>query len=333
MSDPNTAQGPQQANLLKLNRSNLDKIRVSIGGGRGIVTAIGNILRSVGFKKLTPFGNLGVLSQILADDLADLVFCDIGVEGGNIFSTIRAIRRQEIGKNPFTITFVLIKDTDVNAIRTYADSGVDDLIVVPVSTEALIHRLAVLANHRKPFVVTRDYIGPDRRSKERTEGEAIPRLNAPNIFQFLNDTGRGMGPYKDMVAKGSSILKDRWMERQAIQVAYLLEQGIPNLVMRSTDGEGATSSLRDELVAAVDAALSACKGSRYASEDVTFNTIKTVFLSAYDAKSPMPEDLDSLNKLARILRKTFTASHADQFNLPNNMVYEKKKVKTAPLGQ
>ena len=65
----------------------------------------------------------------------------------------------------------ILTDQGYRSLRDYGDLDIvedeikntlPDLIVM----DSMMDRISAVAYHRKPFVVTSDYIGPDRRTKE-----------------------------------------------------------------------------------------------------------------------------------------------------------------------
>jgi hypothetical protein len=138
------------------------------------------------------------------------------------------------------------------------------------------------------------------------EGANISKLEAPNIFSYVKNGSRGKGFYGDNVKKGAAILKDRWAERQAIQIAYLVEKSLPVLAQRPSQADEITKTFIDDFVVATQTAERSIVGTRYASEDIVLHTLSTVMIRACTAEIPEAEDLATLGKLAQIVRKTFT---------------------------
>ena len=296
-----------KANLSEtLDRRDLDKIRLVVGvSGDQTRSVLCNILKAMGFSRITAFNSLAQVRARIADNLADLVVCAVDIEGGDIQSVIRDVRRQKIGKNPFLFTVYIVNSSGSEFVRSCVDSGVDDLILGPISAASMSNRIAALARNRKPFVVARDYIGPDRRRAERMEEANISELEAPNIFSYVKNGSRGKGFYSDNVKKGAAILKDRWAERQAIQVAYLVEKGIPVLAQRPSQADEITKTFIDDFIVATRTAEDSIVGTRYASEDIVLHTLATVMVRACAAEIPEAEDMATLGKLTQLVRKTF----------------------------
>jgi hypothetical protein len=93
----------------------------------------------------------------------------------------------------------------------------------------------VLAGQRKPFVVTADYIGPDRR-KDPDRGSEIPLIDVPNTLKAKAE-GKPimMNDLDAMIGKARQQIDDQKLKRNAFQISFLvglvlplLEQGILN---------------------------------------------------------------------------------------------------------
>src|SRR3546814_18089900 len=54
------------------------------------------------------------------------------------------------------------------------------LLVKPLSTRIILDRIETVALHRKPFVVTSDYIGPDRRTAVARRDSNVPLIEVPH---------------------------------------------------------------------------------------------------------------------------------------------------------
>ena len=93
---------------------------------------------------------------------------------------IRDIRNGLLHQHPFPLVIALAHEQQEQQLRELIDSGPDAVVLTPVSITNLFSKIDRLAAGRKPFVVTRDYVGPDRRSAPR-EGVGAPRvIEAPN---------------------------------------------------------------------------------------------------------------------------------------------------------
>jgi len=139
-------------------------------------------LYEIGFREIEAAASLSELRARLDDQPCDLVVID-AEEGGDVFAFVSALRNGRIGSNPFTVVFLTCWTRDEPTVRRALDSGADDLVARPFSASFLKERVNAAIERRKRFVVTSEYVGPDRRSAPR-EGAGEPRyLDAPNTLR------------------------------------------------------------------------------------------------------------------------------------------------------
>ncbi len=112
----------------------------------------------------------------------DIMICDADTRGGDLFEVTSAIRNNEIGLNPFLAILALSWDPTERLVKAAANSGADFLIAAPFSPKQILDRIRSLVHNRAPFVVTSDYIGPDRRDDNRRDS-TVPLLAVPNSLR------------------------------------------------------------------------------------------------------------------------------------------------------
>ncbi len=112
----------------------------------------------------------------------DLVIGDSRSDSGDTCEMVRKIRQNGIGKNPFVTVIVTLWDTAPEQVNTTIEAGADDLIMRPMSTLNLRDRVVSLVHSRKPFIVTGDYVGPERRQIVRGLTRVSPMI-VPNSLQ------------------------------------------------------------------------------------------------------------------------------------------------------
>ncbi|MBK0572118.1 response regulator receiver protein, partial [Klebsiella pneumoniae] len=77
--------------------------------------------------------------------------------------TIQDLRQGGQGFNPFIVIIVTAWEKSGALVSRVVNSGADDLLLRPFSTTLLGQRIETHVERRKGFVVTTDYVGPDRR--------------------------------------------------------------------------------------------------------------------------------------------------------------------------
>jgi DNA-binding response OmpR family regulator len=139
-------------------------------------------LLNIGFGDVVAVEDFSIFLEKAATGNFDLVLADTRSPEENTLETIRDIRQNIMGKNTFVNIIVSLWDTSPDAVSNVINSGADDLISRPMSRSNILERVVRLVRARKPFIVTADYVGPDRRFVPRgyPEGSA---LVVPNSLQ------------------------------------------------------------------------------------------------------------------------------------------------------
>lgn len=156
-------------------------IRIIIAEGNPDVRrSLRSILQINGFRNISDVGDLGKMTELIERGDIDLIMVDFELPGGDPCDVIRAIREERLGNDPF-LPFVLIAETiSENNVKKVVDSGVDHVLKKPISTSDLLDRVRELIENRKPFAVTQTYVGPDRRSRDRSDPIRDKLVTAPN---------------------------------------------------------------------------------------------------------------------------------------------------------
>jgi DNA-binding response OmpR family regulator len=126
-----------------------------------------NALGTAGFKDVRAVGRLAMVRDIVNASLVDLLILDVDTPDGDAIALVSEIRNSRSGRNPFLPIIFVTWDTDPATISRAANSGVDFILMKPLSPTQLFTRIKSLVSDRKPFVATPGYIGPERREKER----------------------------------------------------------------------------------------------------------------------------------------------------------------------
>ena len=141
-------------------------------------------LNEIGFKKIACVSNIEEFDQYLTENTPELIVAECGSPELDMLGRVRKLRRSELGQNPFAVILLTTWLRDGQHIREVIESGADDLIVRPFSTQFAEERVRSLVKMRKDFVVTSDYVGPDRRKSSDRPSDA-PAVQVPNILQAM----------------------------------------------------------------------------------------------------------------------------------------------------
>jgi len=91
------------------------------------------------------------------------------------------VRHGRYGRNPFVSLIVTTTSTDNRDITRLIRQGADDVVVKPITARILGERIEYVAVHRRPFIVTSDYVGPDRRLDDERPS-TVEQLEVPNTL-------------------------------------------------------------------------------------------------------------------------------------------------------
>lgn len=154
----------------------------------------------------------------------DIVICDVTENGDEACQVFSAIRHNQLGTNPFICIIAVAWSPRQPLVSKVVNSGADLLVAAPISPALILDRISSLVHSRKPFVVTTDYVGPDRRLSEDCErGSDIPLIDVPNS---LRDKALGQfdsNRIREEIDATRANINGQKIERQAYQITYLAD--------------------------------------------------------------------------------------------------------------
>jgi len=185
-----------------------------------------NTLQQEGFGRFEQAASYEAFLSVLAAEAFDVIVTATEISGEFIPPRIAQLRQGIFGLHPLPIVVELLVESDADYIRKVIDSGPDDLLQFPVSPGQLLSRLPILAEKRKPFIVTSDYVGPDRRQAQRP-GAAAPMVEVPNPLAMKLAQQSDAAVLEVMTAAGDRLRQMR-IARFAFELQWLL-RGIRHL--------------------------------------------------------------------------------------------------------
>lgn len=129
-------------------------------------------LFSLGFRHIESVATLEIFTECLRRRPPDLAFCEAQGAGMDLCAAIQSMRRDVTGHNPFVVIMVTAWENSTSLVTRVLDSGADDLVLRPFSTNVLGARIASHVERRKNFVITSEYVGPDRRRDSKRASNA-----------------------------------------------------------------------------------------------------------------------------------------------------------------
>jgi len=154
------------------------------------------------------------------------------MEDNRAFDIITAIRHGELGTNPFVTIMVTLQMPDGDLVKKVIKSGVDDLMLKPIPTSDLMKRVKALAAERQPFVVTTEYIGPQRRAdREQDDTEEGLKLDLVEVPNTLGAKARGEEvdefELQKLISEAKTEINEQRLQRNGPEIAALVADIVP----------------------------------------------------------------------------------------------------------
>lgn len=199
-------------------------------------------LRTFNFDSFEEFSDSDSLRRRLTNSYPDLMIVDVDLPGGDACKMTQEIRTNQLGPNPFVPIIMTSWDTEPKTIRRVIESGVDGLLLKPMSVNALKRHLDVIMLERKPFLVTSSYIGPDRRT-DPSHKSNVQLIDVPNTLK-----AKRLGQTVDLqhldrlIAENIRNVNDERLRRNAFEISFLL-----GLILPAYEGEITDIQTRKQL--------------------------------------------------------------------------------------
>lgn len=266
--------------------------------------AIRAALNREGYNNVFDFDRAAMLREAIVKNDPDLVVMDSEMDESEADQLITEMRYNKLGRNPFVPVIVTIWEPTRELVKRVASSGTDDLLVKPLSPAQVFERIKVLVNNRKPFVVTSDYIGPDRR-KDVARGSEIPTIQVPNT---LRSKVRGEPVDRSAIDRAirdaQGDINDQRLKRNAFQIGFLINLLLPELKKFEVTEERIKTV--DRLITVSRDTGNRMKGTDYEHVSSLCNAMIRVASSIADSIShPEKKDVDLLKPMSEAILAAF----------------------------
>lgn len=204
-------------------------------------TIVRRALQDIDLKNIEELNELPAADDAMVDlKQFDLIVMNVTEDDQSGIAFAADIRRRRRPCNPFTAMILTCGSSEPAMIQAALNSGTDALLLKPYSPKQVQDQVMALAERRRPFVVTADYVGPDRRQGPRDDASEIPNFVVPNT---LRDAATGNRPddTADRIEQTWSSIDKELTLRLVFQILFLLR------LMRASAGDPALAPARREL--------------------------------------------------------------------------------------
>ena len=179
------------------------------------------------------------------------------------------------------------------------DSDADDLMVKPISPKQLFTQINLLINHRRAFVVTSHFVGPDRRNRGRSEEvSSMPMIEVPNS---LREKALGEAQiqieHQERIERARILINERQLERQTQEAVALTNQITNDYDERQVTNQTHRRLTRlIHIIRNVDGSIEGTEQAVY--RGLCDNLLRSAFALREYYRTPRPEDVRVLKPYA-----------------------------------
>lgn len=183
-------------------------------------------LHDRGFANVIGTQSLGELEDRAAETLIDLVISDTDDDHQGFPAFNKLVRQGGHGKNPYSVAIgVTGTPTEAN-IKRVLDAGVDTVLLKPLSMNVLLDRLSAIIMRRKSFVVSSEYIGPDRRIRPRQE-LCLPLIDVPNTLKERMNGTYDEARIRHEIERANRLVNQQRATQDAVLINQIVSQIAP----------------------------------------------------------------------------------------------------------
>jgi len=261
-------------------------------------------LYTQGFRDFKDIGTFQDLEQAIFKEMPDLLIADFRLPGGGVCDLCYRIRHHDFEGNPFVPIVVTADNVDIEIVKKVVNSGADHFLVKPWPDLEMDERIKTLIYKRKPFVVTTDYLGPDRRTKLRDGENSAPSLVVPNVLKAKLVDGTSAEVFQAQVDQATHAVNDHKIASHVDQILWLT-----NKILPVYSGAGADQMLPnhlDRLIYISEDMARRCEGTRHSHQIDDLNKLYTIthnIRSRYN--TPDPADVADLEAVTRHIGSRF----------------------------
>lgn len=285
--------------------SHFENIRVVLAEPNAeLRTELKEQLEGFGLKNVLPTGNLSRIASAVERGEVDLLIADTSLPEGDFNEFVHAMRHGKQGANPFLVVITLVNEPSRTAVQAAIDAGTDHVLAKPFSPEALIEKVVDLTHARKRFVVTTDYIGPDRRSAHREGTMQIPLIDVPNPLHHRITGHMSIAQVRASVESAVVRINEQKVVRHAYQVGWLLDYAIPEMAALNAGLLGETPENLHKLCEVLEDTCERIRGTRYLHVSEMLMTLSRMAREALET-GLCEEDMQLMGRMADIVGRLF----------------------------
>ncbi|GAB6053404.1 response regulator [Magnetospira thiophila] len=144
-------------------------------------TIIRQTLKALGTRSVFETRDGAEAYQVMKAMNPDIVMTCLMMDPVNGLEFSTMIRNAMDSPNPYVPIIMVSGHTEERHVFNARDAGVDEFLAKPVSAHSIYSRIVEVIRHRRPFVKSASYFGPDRRRREDPSYTGVRRRAADEM--------------------------------------------------------------------------------------------------------------------------------------------------------
>jgi DNA-binding response OmpR family regulator len=155
---------------------------------------LGQILTGFGARKVHRCRTVEEAKQVVAEFEVDLMIVDAMAESGEGYEFVRWLRANVPEPNRHTPVLLTAAHTKASDVANARDCGSHFIVAKPLAPIVVLERIIWIAKEGRAFVLSDEYVGPDRRfAKSDPEGDHPRRRREDQVALQPEDAAEGSG--------------------------------------------------------------------------------------------------------------------------------------------
>ena len=274
------------------------------------------MMRGEGIRRARTFSRIDDLITALKEAPPDLLIAADDMDP-TLFDVIRDIRHFKLGRNPFIMITLVVRPESDDAVKRAILAGADDVMIKPVAPGKMLERVAHMTMNRLPFIVTTDYVGPERRRPGQTE-----RPSKIKLLTVVNTLKRKVEGQRMTQGELSREVENCMNEVMAARLdSHGLKLGwVCNLILKAYDEKRIDKELEDRVLVLVSVLEDASRTARAIGEpelaNICTQMARQVEEMAENYQNPTDNQLGTIRKLTKAFELAKTAKAAPPTDAP-----------------
>ena len=160
------------------------------------------ILAGFGARKIHRCSTIDEAKQVASDFEIDLMIVDAMAESGEGYEFVRWLRAKVPEPNKHTPVLLTAAHTRASDVANARDCGSHFIVAKPLVPIVVLERIIWIAKEGRAFVLSDEYIGPDRRFAKTDHEAEHPRRRHEDQIELQAAAAAAQTPAADAAPKG-----------------------------------------------------------------------------------------------------------------------------------